>query len=142
MKPPNNESVTCKDFEQLRRGDWLIMMRLTRTRRQNNANRIYNETNQQKEHRLQTNREYAAILFQNETNEDRGHRLQQQRQNHASRIQNKTDEQRQQRLQRLRQNNTSRIRGGQTTPTGSLQTKRCCSMQRQAARITLSPKYS
>ena len=28
MKPPNNESVAYKDFEQLRRGDWL--MRLTR----------------------------------------------------------------------------------------------------------------
>ena len=28
QKPPNKESVACKDFEQLRRGDWL--MRLTR----------------------------------------------------------------------------------------------------------------
>ena len=27
MKPPNNESVACKDFEQLRRGDW--QMKLT-----------------------------------------------------------------------------------------------------------------
>ena len=28
MKPRNDKSVACKDFEQLRRGDWL--MRLTR----------------------------------------------------------------------------------------------------------------
>ena len=46
------------------------------TLRQNNANRIHNKTNQQREHRLQTNREYVAILFQNETDEDREHRLQ------------------------------------------------------------------